>query len=576
MILLHDSRNPEYRQPLGARQAGEEVLLRLRVGGAAAARVYLRLWWDNAEQRFEMTAPNKDGLFEYKLKLPEKPGLLWYYFVAEAEGETLFCGNAADLLGGVGQSYPHEPPSFQLTVYDPEYAPPAWMGDGILYQIMVDRFYAREKRTPPHGWLHSSWHEPPALSIVPGSGDNSADDFFGGNLPGVEEKLPYLKRLGVTAIYFNPIFRAPSNHKYNTGSYAQIDPSFGTEAEFVRLCESARKMGIRIMLDGVFSHTGSDSEYFNREGHYGKGGAYQDPESPYRKWYTFHQWPEKYDCWWGFSTLPNVREEEESYQRYILTGENAIVPGWIRKGASGWRLDVADELPMSFLRTLRKQVKKADPEACVLGEVWEDASNKTAYDELRCYCLGDTLDSVMNYPLREGVIDFLTGKMNAHELKRRLDALYENYPAPFARSLMNLLGSHDKARIINRLSGATEENCPREQRKHVPLTERQYALGRARYLKAWEFICALPGMPCIYYGDEAGAQGEDDPFCRGTYPWGQEDVALVNAIARINHARLSSPVLLRGDMTLEAPDEHTLVVRRMLAGEKEYSYTLKA
>ncbi len=576
MILYHDSRNLQYRSPMGAGAAGESVSLRLRVEGGRPERVLLRLWWENAEQRLEMADPLGDGLFEYTLRLPESPGLLWYFFMAESGGETRYYGNAYDRLGGEGAEYECEPPSFQLTVYDPAYAPPAWMGDGILYQIMVDRFYARNRLKPPHGWLHEIWDEPPALNVSPQTGDNAADDFFGGNLAGVEEKLPYLKRLGVTAIYLNPIFRARSNHKYDTGDYEEIDPSFGTEEDFRRLCRRAREMGIRVLLDGVFSHTGSDSRYFNREGSYGEGGAYRREDSPYTSWYTFERWPEKYDCWWGFETLPNVREMEPGYIDYMLTGERAVVPGWIQKGASGWRLDVADELPMPFLRLLRRQVKATDLQACVLGEVWEDASNKEAYGEVRCYCLGDTLDSVMNYPLREGIIDFLTGQRDAYWLKRRLEALYENYPEPFARSLMNLLGSHDKARIINRLSGATPEDCPREQRRHVALTEKEYALGRARYLRAWEFVCALPGMPCIYYGDEAGAQGEDDPFCRGTYPWGQEDAALVAAIARINQERLSNPVLLRGAVTFDAPDAQTLCVRRTLPGYPGYEYAFQA
>ncbi len=575
MKLFHDSRDKNFRLPLGARRTGEIVRLRLRVEDAAPQKVYLRLWWDSAEQRFEMTDSHGTGHFEYALTLPDKAGLLWYYFIVVKDGKWSFYGNAHDQLGGEGAVYDHEPPSFQITVYDKAYQPPEWMGDGIMYQIMADRFCSKCRRQPPHGWLHPTWDEPPALMIDSKSGDNKADDFFGGDLAGVEEKLPYLKELGVSVIYFNPIFCSHSNHKYNTSDYSRIDPSFGTEQDFVHLCEKAREMGIRIVLDGVFSHTGSDSRYFNKSGEYGEGGAYRSQSSPYYKWFDFEKWPEKYDCWWGFDTLPNVREMEPSYIRYMLTDEEAIVPRWLHKGASGWRLDVADELPMEFLRILRRAVKAENADACVLGEVWEDASHKEAYNEVRSYCLGDTLDSVMNYPLREGIIDFLIGKLDARTLKRRLDSLYENYPEPFARSLMNLLGSHDKARIINRLSGTTPEQRPRGERRHTPLRWEQYALGRERYIKAWSFICAMPGMPCIYYGDEAGAQGEDDPFCRGTYPWGHEDKALIDAIARINRNRLKSDVLLRGEMELSAPDADTIIVRRTLQGHAPYEYILK-
>ena len=566
-MVRHDSRDPLYRTPSGARPTGSDVILRCRADDARA--VTLRLWWDDGEIRRPMTAsPRGAGLFEIRLTLPEQSGLLWYYFIVDFDGETRLYGNADDRLGGEGRLYKHEPPSFQLTVYDEEFDTPRWMREGLLYQIMPDRFAARGKNAPEAGWLHEKWDEPPAIHVDPSTHDNRADDFFGGNFRGVMDRLDYLKELGVTAIYFNPIFRARSNHKYDTGDYETIDPSFGTREDFEALCDRARAVGIRILLDGVFSHTGSDSRYFNRLGRYDSLGAYQSLESPYASWYRFKRWPDEYDCWWGFETLPTVNKSDESYRRYILTGENAIVKRWLRRGASGWRLDVADELPVPFLRTLRKSVKSVDPDAAVLGEVWEDASNKVAYGQLRCYCLGDTLDSVMNYPLREGLIGFLLGEIDAYALKRRLDALYENYPAPFAAALMNLLGSHDKARVINRLSGAEPENRPREQRAFTPLSDAEYERGKRRFIKAWRFLCAMPGMPCLYYGDEAGAQGGDDPFCRGTYPWGHEDRALMEEIKRVNHARLKSRAAQNGSLELIAPDADTLtVVRRYESDE---------
>ena len=566
-MVRHDSRDPLYRTPSGARPTGSDVILRCRADDARA--VTLRLWWDDGEIRRPMTAsPRGAGLFEIRLTLPEQSGLLWYYFIVDFDGETRLYGNADDRLGGEGRLYDHEPPSFQLTVYDEEFDTPRWMREGLLYQIMPDRFAARGKNAPEAGWLHEKWDEPPAIHVDPSTHDNRADDFFGGNFRGVMDRLDYLKELGVTAIYFNPIFRARSNHKYDTGDYETIDPSFGTREDFEALCERARALGIRILLDGVFSHTGSDSRYFNRLGRYDSLGAYQSLESPYASWYRFKRWPDEYDCWWGFETLPTVNKSDKSYRRYILTGENAIVKRWLRRGASGWRLDVADELPVPFLRTLRKSVKSVDPDAAVLGEVWEDASNKVAYGQLRCYCLGDTLDSVMNYPLREGLIGFLLGEIDAYALKRRLDALYENYPAPFAAALMNLLGSHDKARVINRLSGAEPENRPREQRAFTPLSDAEYERGKRRFIKAWRFLCAMPGMPCLYYGDEAGAQGGDDPFCRGTYPWGHEDRALMEEIKRVNHARLKSRAAQNGSLELIAPDADTLtVVRRYESDE---------
>ncbi|MBR4442130.1 MAG: glycoside hydrolase family 13 protein [Clostridia bacterium] len=568
MIVLHDSRDPFYRTPSGARPAGDKVTLRLRA--EAGTKVFLRVWWNDAEKKHAMKPSKAEaGLYEHALALPKTPGLLWYYFIIESRDWTRCYGNAQDGLGGEGQLYDHEPPSFQITVYDAAYAPPEWMKNGIMYQIMPDRFFAREKNQPPHGWLHENWNDAPApLPANRPKYDDSADDFFGGNLNGIAEKLDYLRDLGVTVLYLNPIFRGRSNHKYDTGDYETIDPSFGTQADFEALCAKAKEKGIRVMLDGVFSHTGNDSRYFNRFGTYDTVGAYQSPASPYASWYTFKRWPDDYDCWWGFQTLPNVNELDPGYMKYIVTGKDAIVKRWLRRGAAGWRLDVADELPMAFLRALRKSVKATDPDAAVLGEVWEDASNKIAYGELRCYCAGDTLDSVMNYPLREGLIDFLTGGADAFALKRRLDALYENYPAPFAFALMNLVGSHDKARILNRLSGAEPEDRPGEKRRFKKLTQRQYALGRRRFWKLWAFMCALPGMPCLFYGDEAGAQGGDDPFCRCAYPWGREDTALLRKIAAINHARLASPAARLGDLQLVARDADTIEAVRRWQGEE--------
>ena len=559
MKACHDSRQLTYRNPSGALPTAARLTLRVRTD---AKKATLRLWWNDQETRLAMRrVPHEKDLFVKTLDMPAEGGLLWYFFILENKDETMYLGNAPDDLGGEGALYDHEPPSFQITVYDKAYAPPKWMADSIMYQIMVDRFCAVDPVKPPVGRLHENWDEPPVLDIAAEQDDNKADDFFGGNLRGVLSKLDYLQSLGVNVIYFNPIFESRSNHKYDTADYERIDPSFGDEADFRALCEECRSRGMRVILDGVFSHTGADSRYFNRFGRYDEVGAYQSEDSPYAPWYTFQSWPDEYDCWWGFHLLPNVNELEPSYLKYIVTGENAVAVKWLRAGASGWRLDVADELPMPFIRALRRRVKAEDPEAALIGEVWENASCKIAYDELRSYCLGDTLDSVMNYPLREGLIDFLTGVIDAPALKRRLDSLFENYPAPFYTSLMNLVGSHDKARVINRLSGCEPEHTDRAERAFRPLSDDCYALGRERFIKLWRFVCALPGMPCLYYGDEAGMQGGDDPFCRGTYPWGREDTALIDEIRRIDRARHASMAARHGSLALEAdgPDAITAV-----------------
>ena len=368
----------------------------------------------------------------------------------------------------------------------------------------------------------------------------------------------------MTALYLNPIFRAESNHKYDTGDYMQIDPSFGTEADFRALCAEAKKVGVRIVLDGVFSHTGADSRYFDRYGSYGGHGAYCDPESPYRSWYSFEKWPDEYDSWWGFKTLPNVREEDPSYRKFIISGRDSVLAHWLRAGAGGWRLDVADELPMDFIRELRRREREIDPEAALIGEVWEDPSNKVAYGETRCYCAGDTLDATMNYPLRDAVLLFMLGRINAMEFVRRVLSMRENQPRAFFYSQMNLLGSHDKPRALTVLADVGNMEPERKYRYPIELSAEDYARGRRRLIAAWELVCALPGMPCLYYGDEAGLYGMSDPYCRGTYPWGREDEALVEAFRDAALRRMGSVALRTGEMRLTAAGEDVVIVERFI------------
>ena len=572
MNIYHDSRDPLYRAPQGA--APCETALRLRVRTEDMRRVTLRLWWKNAEQLLPMK-PAHASLYEIELKLPDEPGLLWYFFIAEDyEGRTWYLGNAADGLGGAGMMTDGEPSGYQVTVYDPAYETPEWMRNGMMLQIMVDRYCCEGKKDvnnlPLASYYHIRWDDDPALIINDDKyGDNCNNDYFGGNLKGIRKKLDYIRGLGVTVLYFNPIFKARSNHKYNTGDYMTIDPSFGTEADFTDLCREAEKRGMRVILDGVFSHTGSDSLYFNRDGSYGAGGAYNDPKSPYREWYRFRQWPDDYECWWNFKTLPNVDEQIESYQKYIIDGEDSVCAHWLRAGASGWRLDVADELPMQFIRKLRKRVRAEKKDGALIGEVWEDPTNKVAYGEMRCYSLGDTLDSCMNYPLRDAILDFMRCHCDAFAFVRRVESLKENMPAPFFYSEMNLLGSHDTPRAISVLADIGDMAPDRIYRHPFMMNPDDYARGRRRMIAAWQLICALPGMPCLYYGDEAGLTGMADPYNRATYPWGHEDKELVDTYRRIMLDRMDSPVLRTGTLRLTAIGADVVLVRRAVAGGRD-------
>ena len=548
MKLYHDSRDIRYRAPFGARTCMETVTL--RCDAPQADQVWLRLWLTDHEELVPME-PGLGGLFEARVKLPEKPCLVWYYFIGKFGEETLFCGNAPDDLGGAGWEYDLEPPSFQITVYDSAFETPEWLRHGIMYQIMPDRFCRS-------GSLRG-WYREPKPYEEPEEGQDHPD-FFGGDLDGIVKKLPYLKKLGVTILYLNPIFAAHSYHRYDTADYEHVDARLGGNEAFDRLQAACRENGIRLILDGVFSHTGEDSRYFNKYGHFPEIGAYQSQKSPYYEWYRFEKWPEKYECWWNFRHLPNIVEDCPSYQKYILD----VVRKWMAAGVSGWRLDVADELPMDFIRALRKAT--GGP---LIGEVWEDASRKISYDELRSYCLGDSVDSVMNYPLWEALTDFLMEKLSAPAVARRLEALREAYPAPFFHALMNMTGSHDRTRILELMSGEAAKNSPKEARRPTQLSEAGRARGKKKVGAMYRFLCSIPGVPSIYYGDEAGLAGMDDPFNRRPFPWNHIDHALLTEFTSAIKRRLSDPIWTDGEAKFGSDGDDRLTVTRTLAGTSE-------
>ncbi len=564
MRAMHDSRDTAYRCPAGALPCGAEVLLRLRIlCGETPDAVHLRLWFGKESFLPMRPVPGDTALYEAAVRLPEFPCLVWYDFQVFSHGQFLWYGNAEDGLGGVGAPVYGGARSFQITVYDPAYRVPAWVRGAVFYQIFPDRFArgaweerpkALEGRT-----IHESWDEAPLLSPDAKSGDNEAHDFFAGTLRGILEKLPYLSSLGVTALYLNPIFHAGTNHRFDTIDWRAVDPLLGTEDDFLALCAAAERSGIRVVLDGVFSHSGHASPLFRH--------AQTVPDSPYRNWYQFEHWPDMYKSWWGFPTLPDLNKHHPEVIDYFLLREDAVVRKWVRDGASGWRIDVADELPMEYLKLMRRAVKETSAEAILLGEVWEDASNKISYGQMRTYCLGDTLDGVMNYPLRQAAIDFLLGKAGAAAFKRRMDSLYENYPAPFAASLLNVLGTHDRPRTLNVLAGADGEDLPREKRGKLKLTARQREMGKKRLKLLLALIVAMPGMPCVYYGDEAGMEGAADPFNRAPFPWGREDKALTAFYKEALSRRRTVPALSDGALRLEAPHEDVLVIERETPGQ---------
>ncbi len=530
-LLFHDSHNSVYRRPFGAVPCGTKVSLSLRVGnGTGMKQVFLRLWRekDATEEVREMhpvatQSKQAQGLQEGTcygtvLRTPERSGLLWYYFIVRTGAKEYYYGSS-EAGGGVGVLRESIPPSYQITVYSKDLSVPLWFREGVLYQIFVDRFYNGNRdgkvSNPKHNsLLHARWDNTPYYIRDPANGRVVRWDFFGGNLSGVRKKLPYLKHLGIRAIYFNPVFVAPSNHKYDTADYHNIDPMFGDNASFQELCAAAAEMGISIILDGVFSHTGSDSIYFNKDGNYNSPGAYQSKSSPYYAWYRFRRYPEDYECWWGIDTLPDVNELEPSYREFIISGKNSVLRYWHSMGVKGWRLDVVDELPGEFLQELQRELKGLDPQAVLMGEVWEDASNKRSYGERRDYLLGDELDGVTNYPLRRLMLDFIIGNTDGQKLQQAVMNLYENYPPQHFYAAVNMTGSHDVPRLLTELATDLPDHLPAEVQADIKL-------ARLQLFVLWQMT--FPGAPCVYYGDEAGMEGGQDPENRGAFPWGQED-----------------------------------------------------
>ncbi len=380
------------------------------------------------------------------------------------------------------------------------------------------------------------------------NGEVLNNDFFGGTIKGVTEKLDYLESLHVTTIYFNPIFQAYSNHRYDTGDYKLIDPMLGTEDDFRELCAKAAKRGMRVVLDGVFNHTGNDSRYFNAFGRYDSLGAHQSKDSPYFSWYDFHNWPDDYGSWWGIRTLPQVNEMNPGYLDYIIENEDSIIKRWLRLGASGWRIDVADELPDDFIKRLNSAAKSEKPDAVIIGEVWEDASNKISYSERRKYLQGGELDSVMNYPLRNAILDFLNGGTAEH-FAETMECIMENYPREVFYSLMNVIGTHDTPRVLTMLGVSDEEHhLDREGKAKYSLPYERLANAKKRLRLASVIQFTMPGSPTIYYGDEAGMQGFEDPLNRRPYPWGEEDREVLAFYRKLCAIRAGSSTLANGSL----------------------------
>ncbi len=574
LCIEHDGSREEFRDPPRALRCGERVRIAFRLLSGKIENAELNVFGDKGRETIPMTK-GEGGRYSAVFHTPDEAQAMWYSIrLIASEGSYTIC---PDETGYCGEICGGERAGFRLTVFRRDFETPAWFRHAVMYQVFPDRFAFSDDGTAEKGIayhsalgqtpeLHRSIDEPLRWQPRPGEKSYSPDDFYGGTLKGIENKLPYLKELGISCLYLNPIVEARSNHRYDTSDYGRVDPILGTNEDFEHLSAKASELGIRIILDGVYSHTGADSIYFNRYGNYDSRGAYQGADSPYYDWYEFRSFPDDYRSWWGFADLPEVDECNPAWQKLVITGEDSVVKSWLRRGASGWRLDVADELPDSVLALIRSAAKEEKSDAPIIGEVWEDAVIKESYGGRRNYALGYSLDSVMNYPFRTAVLDFMHGRCDARSLRDFLISQRMNYPAPLYYSLMNLLGSHDVERLKSAL--ATDiviKSLPREEQ--VKLTFNAERLERAVRL---EKLCAalqfaIPGVPSIYYGDEQGMEGVGDPFNRA--PFREDDRELHDYYVNLSALRNSDPVFAEGEVSYDAPSADVLTIVRYYAGD---------
>lgn len=572
MHILFDSKKSCFKDPFGTLVPGQSCMLHIHiprtVKTTAVQCVLCRE--DGAEfAAAALESQPQQGAYDiwsgsFCLK---EPGLYFYYFRITGHTGTfrLFKqGDRTNMEAG---------DMWQVSCIPADFTTPDWAKGAVIYQIFPDRFCASGKtdlsgKLEPYT-LHSDWNE--EICWQPDAqGRILNNDFYGGNFRGIQEKLDYIASLGTTILYLNPICKSFSNHRYDTGDYKTPDPMLGTLEDFTALCDAAHARGIHVILDGVFSHTGTNSLYFDKEYTFGGKGAYCSKASPYYSWYTFRNYPDSYKCWWDFDTLPTVNKMDPSFVEYIITGKDSVIAHWLRLGADGFRLDVADELPNEFLYLLKQQLRKLRPDALLMGEVWEDASNKIAYDVRRRYFVDAELDSVMNYPFRTAILELLRGSDDGQNFRQTVMSIIENYPPQVLDCNMNLLGTHDTPRVLTAL--VDDFDGSREALAKRRLSPNQQALAKQRLLAASFLQYMLPGAPALYYGDEAGVEGGKDPFNRRTYPWGKEDQELLAHYRHLGQLRQSHAALRLGNLEFFQAEGGRIGFTRTWNGQKVTIY----
>ena len=562
MRILFDSKKEEYKSPFGCLYPNQVCRLNIRIPSSVQTgdvRIVVQTENGGHYGEFPMNFAKAEGpydLWQGEFSL-HQPGLYFYFFRITGHTGTfrLFkCSDDTNMEDGA---------LWQISCVPADFTTPDWAKGAVIYQIFPDRFHKAgscdlTNKLQPYT-LHEQWNE--EVHWQPNEkGQVLNNDFFGGNFRGITEKMDYIASLGVDILYLNPIGKSFSSHRYDTGDYKTPDPMLGTEEEFTAMCDAAHARGIRVILDGVYSHTGDNSLYFDKYGNFGGKGAYCDPDSPYRSWYQFKQYPHTYNSWWGFDTLPTVNKADPGFIDYIITGKDSVLAHWLALGADGFRLDVVDELPDEFVSLLKRHLRKLRPDALLMGEVWEDASNKIAYDVRRRYFTDSQLDSVMNYPYRTAILKFLRGEDDGWNFRNTVMTIWENYPRQAALCNMNLLGTHDTPRILTAL--VDDFDGSRQELANRRLSPEQRELARKRLMLATVLQYTLPGSPSLYYADETGMEGGKDPFNRRTYPWGNEDQELLAHFRKLGQLRKNHPALRLGDIEFSQASDGELCFTR--------------
>ena len=561
MRILFNSKKTEYKTPFGTVTPEEKCTLHIHipvtVPVVSAECVFTR---EDGSPAFSVPMVCAETRNSYCIFRGEfvisQPGLYFYHFrIGKKNGSfRLFKqGDHTNMEAG---------DMWQLSCIPADFTTPDWAKGAVIYQVFPDRFSKSGdcdltgKLTPYT--VHESWDEEVSWQPTP-DGKVLNNDFYGGNFRGIAEKMDYIASLGTSILYLNPICKSFSSHRYDTGDYKTPDPMLGTAEDFQKMCDAAHKRGIRVILDGVFSHTGSNSLYFDKEGTFGGNGAYCTKDSPYYSWYDFQHHPDTYTSWWGFDTLPTVKKMDPGFISYVITGKDSVVEHWLKLGADGFRLDVADELPNEFIKLLKDRIRQLRPDALLIGEVWEDASNKVAYGIRRRYFTEAVLDSAMNYPFRTAIVNFVRGTDDGHGLRQTVETIRENYPPQVLACNMNLLGTHDTPRIRTAL--VDDFDGSREALACRFLSKDQLKKSKQLLMLASFLQYMLPGAPSLYYGDEAGMEGAKDPFNRRTYPWGREDTGLLEYFRQLGQLRRDE-VLRLGDVEFSHWEGQKLAFRR--------------